>query len=57
MVEEQEFKEVNLEIFSAFLMRDVNAKYEHGLEGLKGRFVAVVNAINTVVDQVIFLEE
>jgi hypothetical protein len=50
MVESEEFKDVPLEVFSAYLMRDINTKYEQGLEGLKARFVSVVNAINTVVD-------
>ena len=43
-------KVVKLEGLSAFLMNLINQKYAPGLEGLKNRFVAVINAINRVID-------
>ena len=50
-------QEVRLDRFSAFLMKEVHLKNEKGLEGIKLRFVAVINAINTVIDQIIFLHD
>jgi hypothetical protein len=38
-------------------MKEIYVKNSQGLEGIKLRFVAVINAINTVIDQIIFLHD